>query len=150
MSVMRRSYRRVRIASITSLMLPNVSQCTPSPAYISFIMDSTISLSSNAITEYDFSTSGFIASWLLSSLSTSATYTGISTVKRLPLPFSLSIRIMPPSISTICFTIDSPSPNPSCVTAFESRSNAPNTRCCSSALIPLPVSSTIRVSVFPS
>ena len=72
---------------------------------------------------------------------------GISAMKRLPFPFSLSKRILPPSIFTIWRTMESPSPKPSCVAAFESRSNAPNTRCCSSAVMPVPVSSTVMPSI---
>ena len=79
----------------------------------------------------------------------SAVCMGNSIVKRLPLPFSLSNRIVPSNISTIRFTIDKPNPKPSCVAALERRSNAPNTRCCSSPLIPLPVSSTTIERTLP-
>ena len=73
--------------------------------------------------------------------------TGISAIKRLPFPFSLSTRILPPSILTIWRTMERPRPKPSCVAAFESRSNAPNTRCCSSSVMPVPVSSTVNASI---
>ncbi|GFH97840.1 hypothetical protein IMSAGC004_00223 [Bacteroidaceae bacterium] len=81
------------------------------------------------------------------SSSSSAVCMGISTVKRLPLPFSLSKRIVPPSIAMICCTMDSPSPKPSFAAAFDKRSNASKTRCCSFSVIPVPVSSTISFNI---
>ena len=43
--------------------------------------------------------------------------------------------------------ITAPSPKPSLVAAFERRSNAPNTRRCSSSVMPVPVSPTVIVRI---
>ena len=66
-------------------------------------------------------------------------------MKRLPFPFLLSKRIVPPSIDTILRIMASPSPKPSFAAAFDRRSNAPNACFCSSSVMPVPVSSTTSV-----
>ena len=72
----------------------------------------------------------------------SAVDTGRSTVKQLPDPFLLVSSIVPPSSPTSSLTMESPSPTPSSAIALGNRSKAVKTRACSSALIPVPVSST--------
>ena len=144
-SVSNKLYSFRRTISISSPVSVQVSQCIPSCAYISFsIRSSTSSLSMAA-------TLRFLSFWwiqvCISFFGTSSAFCmGIFTMKRLPFPLSLSSRIVPCSIVTILCTMASPSPKPSFAAAFERRSNAPNTRCCSSSVMPVPVSSTISIS----
>ena len=145
-SVRSRLYSFRRIISISSATSVQVSQCIPSCAYISFsIRRSTLSLSMATI-------SWSVRLWWICVLfirsgNSSADCMGISTVKRLPLPFSLFSWIVPPSIVTMRWTMERPNPKPSFAAAFDKRSNAPNTRCCSSSVIPEPVSLTISFSI---
>ena len=136
---------RLHMASIMSLTLPKVSQQTPVWAYISFIMESSVSLSSRTKTEHGFKIWRSVMSCGFSSNTVSATDIGSLTVKRLPFPVSLCTSIVPFSISTIRFTTDKPSPKPSCAVALDSLSNAVKIRCCSSSVMPVPVSSTTSV-----
>ena len=69
---------------------------------------------------------------------------GSKNVKQVPFSSRLFNFIFPPSNSASPFTIASPNPTPSTVTAFGNLSKAVKMRICSSSLIPVPVSSTSK------
>ena len=74
--------------------------------------------------------------------------TGMITVNFDPLPLREAKLMLPPSRCTISRVIESPSPTPSLPCASGRRVKALNTRCCSSGVIPQPVSVTLIV-IFP-
>ena len=75
--------------------------------------------------------------------------TGIVTINLVPLPFCELTLILPSSNCTISRVIDSPSPTPSLPCAPGRRVKALNIRCCSSSVIPHPVSATLIINRLP-
>ena len=108
-----------------------------------------LSLSSDN-TEHPPSLVRFAAALRSVSSAFSAWGSGSTTLKRLPVFRMFSTDMLPSISSARLFTIDSPSPKPSCVAALLSRSNGLNICSRLSLSIPPPVSSTASVNFPPA